>query len=86
MLFEIISAAQENDLDAQQELLMDFDKLISNISGSSNMEYEDCKQILSIAFLKAIHKFDIGFVITVFKKEKEGKQWRVKEEQKEREV
>lgn len=86
MLFEIISAAQANDINAQQKLLLEFDKLISNISYASEIEYDDCKQILSMAFLKAIPKFDMEFVLNAFKKEKEEKLWHIKEEQKERGV
>ena len=66
LFFEILLEAQIGNLEAQERLLMEFDKLITYISNKTNYDKEDCRQDLSIEFLRVIPKFDILIALNAF--------------------
>lgn len=58
-LEEVLTRAQNGDEYAFQLLLEEFDPLISHFARRSFYSYEDCKQVLIIAFWKALSKVKV---------------------------
>ena len=58
-LEDLLTRAQNGDEYAFQLLLEEFNPLISYYARKSRYSYEDCKQVLRIAFWKAIPKVKV---------------------------
>lgn len=66
----LLLAAKQGDITAKEQLLQDFDRLLTWTASRAYYDKEDCKQILSISFLNAIEHFDISKVLTAFKEKR----------------
>lgn len=66
MFFDLLHRAQNGDLEAQKILFLEFERLIRKIAEKAYSDKEDCFQVLSFAFIKALPKFNTDVAITTY--------------------
>ncbi|HCU0363539.1 TPA: helix-turn-helix domain-containing protein [Enterococcus faecalis] len=60
-LYPVIQRAQAGDLEAMTRLILQFNNLLLKLSKNYDGTFdEDCYQILSERFIKAVHSFDLN--------------------------
>lgn len=66
MFIDILHKAQKGDVESQRILFLEFERLIHRIAEKSYSDKEDCFQVLSVAFIKALPKFDTDMAVATY--------------------